>query len=360
LGGALGYAYQILVGRIFLPQDFAIFSAVMALYAFLSSPFFALFMVVSRRVTFLAAKSQIQKLKQFYWTLVYRIVLAGVILVLFGLFFTSNAQEYLKSSTPDPIWIFYIFVASSMLLMVNNAFLQGMQNFYFLALITLFGMTIKIVLSWYLIELGYSVSGALGGSLLSSLVAIAAGIYFINRHLLAYDSTAQSTEIPPSPPKLYVLPVLIANLGFVAMTQLDMVLVNWYFSSAEASTYAAASVLGKAILYLPGGILLALFPMVAKNHSDNISSMRLIRNAVISTLLICGAITLIYWLMSDWLITLFYGDRYLGSGQILRWYGLAILPMALAMVAEHFLIAQGRTLFCWLYLLILPFHLLII
>jgi hypothetical protein len=30
--------------------------------------------------------------------------------------------------------------------------------------------------------------------------------------------------------------------------------------------------------------------------------------------------------------------------------------MSLVMVAEHFLIAQGRTLFCWLYLFILPFQ----
>jgi O-antigen/teichoic acid export membrane protein len=132
--------------------------------------------------------------------------------------------------------------------------------------------------------------------------------------------------------------------------------VNWYFPSPEAGAYAAASVFGKAILYLLGGIVLALFPMVAKNQNDNISSTHLIRNAVLTTLLMCGAVAIIYWLTGNWLISIFYGDRYIGSGELLRWYGLAILPMALVMVAEHFLIAQGRTLFCWLFLLILPFQ----
>lgn len=356
VGGVLGYVYQILIGRMLAPGEFALFSAVMALYAIFSAPLSAIFMVMSRRVTFLVSKEQISGLKKLYWNLSSRFFGVGIVLILIGFIFTNSAQEYLKSPTPEPIWIFYCLLALTMILVVNNAFFQGLQNFYWLSLTTLFGISLKIFLSWGLISFGYEVSGALGGILLTSVVTILLGIYLIRRDLMVQHQAIKAPQLAVAPPTFNIFPVLVANLGFVAMTQLDMVLVNWYFPSAEAGAYAAASVFGKAILYLPGGIVLALFPMVAKNHSDNVSSANLIRNAVMTTLVMCGSVALIYWLMGDWLISLFYGDRYMGSGQLLRWYGLAILPMSLVMVAEHFLIAQGRTLFCWLYLFILPFQ----
>lgn len=356
-GGALGYAYQILIGRMLSPGDFALFSAVMALYIILSTPFSAILMVVSKRVTFLISRDYLSDLKKFYWSLASRIFSVGIASLFLGFFFADYAQEYLRAPTPSTIWIFYCLLASTMMLVVNNAFLQGLQNFYWLTVSILLGIALKIFLSWGFISLGYGASGALSGTLLSCLITIVMGLYLVSRDLKSnHDQKIKTTELVVTPPRLNVLPVLIANLGFVAITQLDMVLVNWFFTSSEAGIYAAASVFGKAILYLPGGIVLALFPMVAKNHSDNVSSINLVRNAVIITLVMCGSLASIYWLLGDWMMSLFYGDLYKGSGQLLRWYGLAITPMALVMVAEHFLIAQGRTLFCWLYLFILPFQ----
>jgi O-antigen/teichoic acid export membrane protein len=313
-------------------------------------------MVVSRRVTFLFSKEQFNNLKKLYWKLIVFLFGIGIFFILTCLLFTDFAQEYLKSQNSEPIWIFYGMLALTMLLVVNNAFFQGLQNFYWLALTGLIGLAMKIFLSCGFVGLGYGVSGALAGILCTSIITILFGIFLIQRNLSRHIGPAAQLQSNSSLPKLNVFPVLIANLGFVAMTQLDMVLVNWYFPVTEAGAYAAASVFGKAILYLPGGIVLALFPMVAKNQSDNISSAHLIRNAVLTTLLMCGTVAIIYWAMGDWLMNLFYGNRYIGSGQLLRWYGLAILPMALVMVAEHFLIAQGRTLFCWLFLSILPFQ----
>jgi O-antigen/teichoic acid export membrane protein len=144
------------------------------------------------------------------------------------------------------------------------------------------------------------------------------------------------------------------------MTQLDMVLVNYYFPSEQAGLYAAASVLGKAVLYLPGGLVIALFPMVAENHTKGEASARLFIQVTVVTASLIGLAALVYWWLGPWLITLLYGQAYAGAGELLSWYGLAILPMALVMVAENFLIAKGRVLFAWLFLGIAPLQLLAI
>jgi O-antigen/teichoic acid export membrane protein len=153
------------------------------------------------------------------------------------------------------------------------------------------------------------------------------------------------------------LPILIANTAFAAMTQLDMVLVNYYFPPHEAGLYAAASIIGKAVMYLPSGIAMALFPMVAENNARDQSSAHLLLQAVGLTALLCTAGAVFYLLLGEWIIGILYGPSYEGSGEILRIFGFAILPMAMVMVAEYFLMAKGRVLFAYLSAIIAPLEL---
>jgi O-antigen/teichoic acid export membrane protein len=155
-------------------------------------------------------------------------------------------------------------------------------------------------------------------------------------------------------------PVLVANLAFVAMTQLDIVLVNWYFPSELAGQYAAASILGKVILYLPGGLALALYPRVAENHASNIGSAKILLQTLAVTSVVCILAAAFYGIFGPQIIDIFYGSSYEGAGQILRWYGFAIYPLTLVMVLENFLIAKGRVIFAWLFLAAAPFQVLAI
>lgn len=50
VASALGYLFQILVGRFFLPSEFALFTAAVGLSVFLGSFFGALGMLITRRV----------------------------------------------------------------------------------------------------------------------------------------------------------------------------------------------------------------------------------------------------------------------------------------------------------------------
>jgi O-antigen/teichoic acid export membrane protein len=156
----------------------------------------------------------------------------------------------------------------------------------------------------------------------------------------------------------FMLSVVAASAAFVSMTQMDMVLVRHYFNADESGIYAAASVLGKAVLYLPGGVATALFPMVAENTALQRSSASLMFKAVALTLILSVAATLFYFLFAPYLVNLLYGKRYDEAGEVLRYFGLAMIPMALVMVAESFLIAQGRVFFIYLLLIMAPFQIL--
>jgi len=359
MGGVLGYVYQILIGRMLSLADFALFSAVMALYAIFSAPLTAVFMVVSRQVTIFMTLDGVQQLKSYYWKTLKNSLLLAIPFLILGIIFSQNISVYIKAETEYPVWAFLLMLVLTLLLVINNAFFQGCQKFILLASTTLGGIFLKIILSIGLIYIGYKANGALIGVVLSIATLNIIG-FFLNQRTLERQTSKAGPSVALPEIKKNVIPVLFANLGFVAMTQLDMILVNWFFPPDQAGSYAAASVFGKAVLYLPGGLVLALFPLVVEKHANNDGSINLLINAILTTVLMCGSVALIYYLFGPELISLVYGERYPDAGSILSWYGFAILPMALVMVAEHYLIAKGQTLFCWLLIGILPIQLLFI
>lgn len=362
LGGILGYVYQILMGRMLSPGEFALLSALMALLGFTASPLGAVTMAVARQVSSLQAQDEKQALWKFFLQSNQIIVVLLIFLIPFFYIFSETLGNYLKTQSLLPVYLFGLALLISAFLAVVTGFLQGLKYFVFLGSAGIFAAILKIVSSVFFVVFEYGVPGAAYGIVLSSLIVWIGCIWLVNRKLYVSESDIEKKfsfgKISFSIKSFY--PVLLANIAFTAMTQLDMVIVNNLFDSETAGNYAAASVLGKAVLYLPGGLVFALFPLVAENLAKKESSANLFFQAVFATSCFSGFVAIFYFLFSDWLIDIFYGHRYSSASELLRWYGLVMFPMALVAVAEHFLIAQGRVLFTWLFIAMAPIQILAI
>lgn len=352
MGGVLGYVYQVIMGRMLGPAEFALFSSVIALIMFLTSPLQAMLMIISRQVTILVVQLNFHAFRKLYWRSILGVIAIGLALILFILIFTSDLQLLLKSPSVTVVWILLAIVFFSALFQINNAFFQGEQRFTLLASAGLAVAFLKIPLGFLGVELGYGVEGALLGIMLALAITWLIGIFaFRWRHTkpaIALQSRTKNIKLAD------VWLVLIANVLFAAMTQLDMVLVNWFFPSEIAGQYAAASVLGKAVLFLSAGVALSLFPMVTEKHFQDISTTHMLRQAVVLVALFSGVLAFLYWLIGPWLVNVFYGKQFVLAGELLRWYGIAIMPMALVMVLKYYLLAKRRFLFVWLFLLAVP------
>ena len=351
-GGILGYVFQVLMGQMLSVADYGLFVTMMALIAVLGVPLGTLSMMVSRRASGYWAKNQSTHIPEMFWWINRRVFWIALVALLCALPFTPFLRDYAHLESLVPAVIFLLFTFTMMFAPVNIAFLQAQQNFRSLAINGLAGHAFKIIFCVALVYAGFKLNGALMGMVLATM-AIWMLTYLPLRSVV-------TQPIGVDQPKDHLsfkgaIPVLIANLSFAVMTQLDLLLVKHYFDPHQAGVYAAAAILGKAVMYLPAAITIAMFPMVAENESRSQSSAHIFLNAMVLTAGLSGAGAVFYFLFADDIMTLFYGQKYQGAAELLKLYGFAMLPMALVMVAEHFLIAKGRVVFAYVMIIGIPF-----
>lgn len=357
LGGALGYAYQIVIAKILSPSDFGLLSAILALWGVATVPLAAYSMLLTRNIAAFYARSNITAVTFVYWKGWQHLGIASIIFCVTFVFTAPFLQAYLKAPSLLPVIFFGLLMVVTIFTPVNASLLQGVHNFRWLALNGLIGQSGKLILGVIFIYLGWSVAGALGGMILTVLITFILNINVIRKYLTKLDS---SVSITWSDSVGTILPVFIANLTFAIMSQFDMILVKAYFTAEEAGSYAVASVFGKTVMYLPGALVLALFPMVAKNEALERSSLALLLQGLLVTVILSLIGGAFFYLLGDELITWLYADKYTVAGTLLQFYSFAMVPMAIVMVVEYFLIAKRRVLFAYLMLLAAPLEIILI
>jgi len=356
-GGILGYLFQIIMGRMLSVTEYGILSALMAIMVVIGAPIQTLSMIISRRVSAYRSEQDSSKLGYLFYWINRKLLLIAVVLATLVVFNIKPLQNFFLIEENIHLYLLLIIVLIAFPQAINNAYLQGLQYFKWLSVSGVFATLLKIIIAVILVYFGLGVAGALGGVIFSTFTILILTYVVLRPSLSGSNvSTSNATHL------LFesAMPVLLANVAFAVMTQIDIVLVKHYFSGQDAGLYAAASIMGKAVMYLPGGIAMALFPMVAENHASGKSSANLIFQAVgmTASLSLIGA--LFYYFFADSIIVLLYGADYKEAAHVLKYFGFAIIPMALIMVAEHFLIAMGRVLFAYLFMIIAPLQLIAI
>ena len=145
------------------------------------------------------------------------------------------------------------------------------------------------------------------------------------------------------------LALAFSSLGFIALTQLDYVIVRIACTPRQAGLYSAGAVLAKSVLWLPAGITVALYPTVVSEHAGDRTSHHLLYQSLRMALAFSGGLAVILAVGADFWVRLLYGADYAGAGPYLRWLSLIYLPMALVLVVDNYQLALGRARFIALY-----------
>ncbi|MDO9464785.1 MAG: oligosaccharide flippase family protein [bacterium] len=341
-GNFFQYLFQFFMGRNLSIADFGAMNALFSFTVITSVGTGTIGLVITKYIAGFKGKNEIGKIKGIILKSSKYIIPAGVIVSILVFAARFQIMDYYKLEHTSPVIIVSFSLFVSCILSLFFAVATGMQRFNYIALGQILGPLSRIGSGALLVWLGFGLNGAI----LASVVASITGILIFSKVIRDIVKVKiESVKKYKKEMLLFCMPVAMSISFYAVLTMIDMTLVKHYFSANIAGQYAAISVLGKSVLYLPGAIVLVMFPMVAEAHTINKDTLSILKKALISTAFLCLAGILIFFLFPDFLLRLISRGRYVGNVNLLWMFGLAMLPYALTGVINSFHIARHKISF---------------
>jgi len=340
----INYILQIMYSRNFSVENFGIFNAVNALtfyYTFFASPLAnKIIMEVS---TF---SDNTKKLKAFLYfsrkNLFIYICLLSIpsVMLMIGMGIYGDL----------PILFILSIVVICLLgnwYIIFQGFLQGLHLFYHLALITFLLALIRLVGTYILFHFGLGINAVFIFTVFFQIITCILYYVFLPKPI-KIKPTACTISVKEFSTKTfyknfirYILQTGIIYLLFYFMMQSDTLLIKFFFSGYDTGVYSSASVFGKAIVFLSGAVTLVLFPLVAKNTADNKSSLPILLKGIFVNLSIAGSGALLLFIFPQ-LLVMFFGKKYQEAIPIIKYIGVAFLPLSMLNILFTFYLAKKR------------------
>jgi O-antigen/teichoic acid export membrane protein len=347
IGNIASYFFQFFMSRKLSIEDFGVFNSLMSLFIITAVPIGTLLTIIARYTSQFKAKGEYEKIHIMYKSAGSKIALIGIICVMAFIFLSGNIMTFLNLSARVPIIIVGLMLAVNFVLTLNLGVLQGLQRFWFLGVNMGLNGVIRLIMGIVFVYLGFKVNGALGATLLAGAVVFMITIIPLRKFLL---DPAKGNIINGSSYKDVFsesMPVMLTYLSFAILTNIDLILVKHFFTPEDAGNYAAVAILGRTVLYLPGAIAIAMFPMVAENHALNKNSHSLLKNALLFSAAISGIGMALFIVIPEFILTISMGGKYAPVSDLLRLFGIAMFPFSMMNIMINFNLARRRVKFLY-------------
>lgn len=219
--------------------------------------------------------------------------------------------------------------------------LQGLEDYKAMSALAVAGAFLKLLFVIALVSFGLGVFGAASSFILSNAL-----IFFVSFIPLKFLFDKKSgIKIETGKMFSYSLQVFLISLCLMVMMNIDVILVKHFFSSEQAGYYTAASMFGKEIFFVSSAIALALFPKASKLDALKKKHFHLLKKSLLYTLGVGAFSTIIYFLMPDFIMSLFYGANYLPASGLLGLFGIAMSFFSLSYVLAFYKMSVNQTKF---------------
>lgn len=135
------------------------------------------------------------------------------------------------------------------------------------------------------------------------------------------------------------------TIALTLMGSADVVIVKHFFPAQAAGLYAAASLMGKIVLYVVGFIPLVLLPVATTSHTSGDRNARTLFTALVAFAAIAGTTLLVISVGRFQLIHVLVGRAFDPAAGLLCWYALAMAFLALGNIVATYGIATHRIAF---------------
>ncbi len=333
LMNALNYAFHAILGRMLDAETYGAVQSLIALLVIVSVPASTLGLVATKYGA--KAKAHGDRLfgKHLFAYLNRRIVKYGGPLLALGLLLTPLVRSFLKIDDTLAVPLLWMIAALSFFSSVSIGVLSGWQKFGAVNTANIAGAGAKLTLGILFAWLGFGLDGIMTALVLSGIVGYVVSVVDL-RFLLGHTKEV-SSEVEQdgkkdvfdfSSVRGYAVTVLTGTLGIVILGNVDVVLAKHALSPDMAGAYGALSVVARVIFFVTGVLASVLFAMSAESvekGSEQSHDFSAFRTALLLTAGAVGIAVIVYFLLPNFILGVFFGDKYLAMAPLLGWFALA-------------------------------------
>ncbi len=232
---------------------------------------------------------------------------------------------------------------------VTDGTLQGVQNFLGLGSVIVLQAVLRFSLTAVLIWAGLELVGAVLALPLASGLALLLALWLLRPYF--------QTPVTHSLQKVslsYSTLTLVGLLAFALLVYSDAILVNRLFPEIVAAQYTPVNVLARINLFVPVALGMVLFPKAAQRHALGQNARPMLLLALAATLLPGLALTVVYFLVPEFIVTLVFRGQYANPGVLLGWVGLATTLFAGVNIWLNYALSLGKRPFIFVLAIIAP------
>ena len=332
----LSLIYQLFIAHKLTPQDFAAFNALLAVFTLISNPLGTLQVAIAKYASEHNARRESHRINVLIHGLLTKGAFFGLFLFVIFLFISPLILNSLKINSVLSGYILTLMVAFSILPPILAGGLQGLELFGWLISSSFIGRIIQLVFTVLFIALGFQISGALGGFLISIIFGIIIGVIPLRKFIIVQQT---SEKIDYKELFFYLFPIAISNMCFIWLVSFDMVLVKYLFSADASGVYSLAQMVGKIFLFLPGAISLVMFPRTSGLNATNSDTMSVLKRSLLYAFCLCLSAAIFYNIFPGFTLKILTGKALPESILLGRLFSISMTFFAFCFVLINYFLS---------------------
>jgi O-antigen/teichoic acid export membrane protein len=352
LGNVFNFYFHIFMSRNLGPEGYSALNSLLSLLYIISIPIVTIQTTITKFVAQYSAVGESGKVRRLLLECLKRVGVAAFVLMALTILGAPYIGRFFNIRTTGPIIVAGLLLFFTYLMPVFWAVLQGREQFKYLGISYFVGFSAKCGLGILFAVIGWGVGGVLFGVLLSFVLAFIVGFPAI-RTVLARVTNGSSLNMGEM--YRFALPVVTALFFLSFFCNLDIALVRHFYGDVGeglklAGYYATASIVGKAFLFLPLGITLALFPKVSRKKATGENPLPMLKRGLLIEIVLSTTGILMCLLLARFVALVLGKTDAPELVALIRMFGIAITPIAATTILVNYDLANERYGFIWLLL----------
>lgn len=267
-----------------------------------------------------------------------------------AVFVLAGSHGYIASvlNEPDlvPFLLFgVLFVALGTSVSFLEKVLQGFEAVRFVAYLSAFERTSRLVLALGLVVAGFGAIGAFFGYVLAFLLTSVVGFVYLFRRVQHFRDTTATIEAGLRRRIAeYAVPVMVTNTSMVLDNKIDTFLVGYFLSPVSVGFYVIGWQVVRFAVTPMNALSFTISPTFgAQKAAGNVGRIsRMYEETLMNALVLYVPAGAGIVLVADPSIRLLFGPEYGGAVDVIRVFGLYVVLRAVTKISDNGLDYLGR------------------